>query len=59
VWRKWRSNMECACGHRPASDGARVSADTTPADPGGERGVVHDREGERAAAARPNSHASD
>jgi hypothetical protein len=35
------------CGHRPASGGVGVGADTTPADPSGERGVVCNKEGER------------
>jgi hypothetical protein len=50
-----RCSFACFRGHRPASGGVGVGADTTPADPDGERGVVHNREGERerAAAARP------
>jgi hypothetical protein len=53
---RWRSSVACFRGHRPASDGVGVGADTAPADPSDERGIVHNREGEgeRAVAARPN-----
>jgi hypothetical protein len=44
---RWRCSFACFCGHRPASGGVVVGTDTTPADPGGERGVVHNKEGER------------